>query len=109
MAGHFKGYQVDHIDWRKNEVADALSCLGSQRKPVPPNVFLDILHNSSVKIPTEEELAIPDLEAQLVAALHVIPDWTVLYLAYMNWGELPEDETLARCQDPDSMPHRSSM
>ena len=63
---------------------------------MPPTVFLDVLHNPSVKIPTEEELAIPDLEAKLVAALHVIPDWTVPYLAYMNRGELPEDETLAR-------------
>ena len=31
-----------------------------------------------------------------MAALHVIPDWTVSYLAYMTRGELPEDETLAR-------------
>ena len=96
MAGHFKGYQVDHIDRRKNEAADALSRLGSQRKPVPPNVLLDVLHNPSVKVPTEEELAIPDPEAQLVAALHVIPDWTIPYLAYMNRGELSEDETSGR-------------
>ena len=96
VASHFKGYQVDHIDRRKNEATDALSRLGSQRKPVPPNVFLDVLHNPSVKIPIEEELAIPDLEAQLVAALHVILDWTVPYLAYMNRGELLGDETLAR-------------
>ena len=41
-------------------------------------------------------MAVPDLEAQLVAALHVIPDWTVPYLAYMTRGELPEDEILAR-------------
>ena len=45
VAGHFKGYQVEHVDRRKNEVADALSRLGSQHKPVPPNVFLDVLHN----------------------------------------------------------------
>jgi hypothetical protein len=96
VAGHFKGYQVDHVDRRKNEAADALSRLGSQRKPVPPNDFLDVLHNPSVKLPTEEDLAVPDPEAQLVAALHVIPDWTVPYLAYMNRGELPKDETLAR-------------
>ena len=63
---------------------------------MPPNTFLDILHNPSVKLPTEEDLAVPDPEAQLVAALHVIPDWTVPYLAYMTRGELPEDETLAR-------------
>ena len=53
VAGHFKGYQVDHVDRRKNEAADALSRLGSQRKPVPPNVFLDVLHNPSVKLPVK--------------------------------------------------------
>ena len=96
VACHFKGYQVDHIDRHKNEAIDDLSRLGSQRKPVPPNTFLDVLHNLSVKVPTEEDLAVPDPEAQLVAALHVIPDWTVPYLAYMNRGELPEDDTTAR-------------
>ena len=30
IAGHFKGYQVEHIDRRKNEAVDALSRLGSQ-------------------------------------------------------------------------------
>ena len=96
IAGHFQGYQAEHIDRRKNEAADALSRLGSQRKPVPPNTFLDVLHNPSVKLTTEEDLVVPDPEAQLVAAFHVILDWTVPYLAYMTWGELPEDETLAR-------------
>ena len=96
VACYFRGYQVDHVDRRKNEAADALSRLGSQRKPVPPNVFLDVLHNPSVKIPGEEDLAIPDPEAQLVAALHVILDWKLPYLAYKNWGELPEDEILAQ-------------
>ena len=52
VAGYFKGYQVEHIDRCKNKVADASSRLGSQRKPVPPNTFLDILHNPSVKLPT---------------------------------------------------------
>ena len=96
IAGHFKGYQVDHIDRRQKEAADALSRLGSQRKPVPPNVFLDVLHNPSVKLPTEEDLAIPDPEAALVAAIHTIPDWTVPYLAYLSRGELPTEELLAR-------------
>ena len=96
VAGHFTGYQVEHIDRRKNEAADALSRLGSQRKPVPPNTFLDILHNPSVKLPTEEDLAVPDPEAQLVAVLHSTPDWTVPYLAYLNRGEFLEDELFAR-------------
>ena len=63
---------------------------------MPPNTFLDVLYNPSVKLPTEEDLAVPDPEARLVAALHIIPDWTMPYLAYMTRGELPEDETLAR-------------
>jgi len=96
IAGYFKGYQVEHIDRRKNEAADALSRLGSQRKPVPPNIFLDVLHNPSVKLPTEEDFTVPDPEAQLVAALPAIPDWIVPYLAYMTQGKLPKDETLAR-------------
>ena len=54
------------------------------------------MHNPSVKLPTEEDLAVPDPEAQLVAALHVVPDWTVPYLAYMSRGELPNDQVLAR-------------
>ena len=29
IAGHFKGYQVEHIDHRKNEADDALSRLVS--------------------------------------------------------------------------------
>ena len=45
ISRHFKGYQVEHIDRGKNEADDALSRLGSQCKPVPPNTFLDILHN----------------------------------------------------------------
>ena len=87
---------MEHIDRRKNEAADALSRLGSQRKPVPPNTFLNVFHNPSVQLPIEEDLTIPDPEAQLVAALHIILDWTVPYLVYMNRGELPPDEVLAR-------------
>ena len=56
---------MEHIDRRKNEAADALSQLGSQRKPVPPNTFLDILHNPSVKLPTDEDLAVPNPEGSV--------------------------------------------
>ena len=31
IAGHFKGYQVEHVDCRKNEAVDAVSRLGSRR------------------------------------------------------------------------------
>ena len=82
IAGFFSGYQVEHIDRRKNEAADALSRLGSRREKVPPNVFLDELHHPPVKLPSEEELAFPDPESALVAATRAIPAWTESYLAY---------------------------
>ena len=59
-------------------------------------MFVDILHIPSVKLPSEEDLAILDPEALLVAALHAIPDWTVPYLDYLTRGKLPEDELMAR-------------
>src|SRR5664279_2437185 len=96
LAGHFLGYQVDHIDRRLNEAAEALSRLGSQKKPVPPDVFLDELLSPSVKVPTEEDIANPDPESDLVVALHVTPEWTEPYLAYLTRGELPEEEIIAR-------------
>ena len=76
IAGHFTGYQVEHIDRRQNEVADALSGLGSNRQSVPPNVFLDELHNPSVKPPAEIDIAEPEDDSTLVAALHEQPGWT---------------------------------
>ena len=54
------------------------------------------MNNPSVKLLSEEDLAIPDPAVQLVAALHAIPNWTLPYLAYMTRCELPKDETLAR-------------
>ena len=96
IARFFSGYQVDHIDRRKNEAVDALSRLGSRREKVPPNVFVDELHHPSVKLPSEEELAFPDPESALVAAVRAIPTWTEPYLAYLLRGELPKDEVKQR-------------
>ena len=55
-----------------------------------------MLHNPSVKLPSEEGLAVPNLEAALVAAVHAILDWTVPYLAYLSHGELLAEEIIAR-------------
>ena len=95
IAGHFKGYQVEHIDRRKNEAADALSRLGSQRKPVPPNTFLDILHNPSVKLPTEK-IWLSLTRRHNWWRLFTLFGLDSTYLAYMTRCELPKDETLAR-------------
>src|SRR3954464_12192412 len=96
QVGFLVDYQVDHVDRRQNEAADALSRLGSQRKPVPPNVFLDILTKPYVQSPTEQDIAEPDPEPALVAAIHATPDWIVPYMDYMTRGTLPDDELMAR-------------
>jgi ribonuclease HI len=59
LAGHFIGYELEHVDRRKNEEADELSRIGSRREQPPPGVFLDQLHNPTVKPPKEIELATP--------------------------------------------------
>src|SRR4051812_38435775 len=89
QAGFLVDYQVDHVDRRQNEATDALSRLGSQRKPVPPNVFLDILTTPSVQPPTEQDIAEPDLEPALVAAIHATPDWVLPYMDYKTPGDTP--------------------
>src|SRR4051812_3322375 len=96
QAGFLVDYQVNHVDRRQNEAADALSRLGSQRKPVPPNVFLDILTKLSIQSPTEQDIAEPDPGAALIAAIHATPDWVVPYMDYMTRRTLPADELLAR-------------
>src|SRR3954468_18068837 len=96
QAGFFVGYQVDYVECKLNEAAYALSRLGSQRKPVPPNVFLDVLTKPSVQIPTEQDIAEPDPEPTLVAVIHATPLWVVPYLEYKTRGILTTDEVEAR-------------
>ena len=43
----------------------------------------------------EEDIANPDPESDLVAAIHVNPYWTEPYLAYLSRGELPQEEIIA--------------
>src|SRR3954466_1624694 len=89
QAGFVVDYQVDHVDRRQNEAADSLSRLGSQRKPVPPNVFLDVLTKPYVQPPTKQDIAEPDQEPAFVATIHAISDWVVPYMDYMTRGILP--------------------
>ena len=44
----FGGLELYHIPWIKNQAADDLAKIGSTRKPVPSNVFLEHLHTPSV-------------------------------------------------------------
>ena len=69
VGRHFAGMELEHINQGKNEAADALSRFGSKRDHVPPDVFLNHLHNPSVQLPTEVDTAYPPpSDTTLVAA-----------------------------------------
>ena len=61
VAGHFKGYQVDHID-RTSSMRLLMHYLGwaLSESWFRPMSFWMYLHNPSVKLPTEEDIANPD-------------------------------------------------
>nr|XP_051211257.1 uncharacterized protein LOC127328720 [Lolium perenne] len=93
----FAGHNVEWIDRRKNEEADALARLGSKRIPPPPGVFLDVLTRSSVHIPREIDIAEPPApDSALVTLASDAGDWTEPYLSYLERQVLPTDETEAR-------------
>jgi hypothetical protein len=93
MAQSFVGYKVHHIKWADNNAADALSHLGSSRKAVPPEIFLEHLHTPSVKGVDAHHPESSDSPLQVMV---ITPDWTVPFLDFLVDGELPEDETEAR-------------
>jgi hypothetical protein len=74
--------------------ADTLSMLGSSRKVVPPDVFLEHLHVPSVKIadPENPELA----SSPVMTVLPSNPPWAEPYLEYLMNKKLPEDEVQKR-------------
>ena len=105
----FEGLELHHIPRIKNQAVDDLAKIGSTRKPIPSNVFLEHLHTSSMQENpfTEEapqpksatdptEVKIPVVVDLVMEILVVIPDWTVPYIAYILRKELPEDEEEAR-------------
>ena len=64
---------------------------------MPPEVFLDHIHNPSIRAPNEVDIAIrPAPDSIMVVAVHAAPDWTAPYLAYLENGTLPPDKVLAR-------------
>ncbi|XP_073355655.1 uncharacterized protein [Aegilops tauschii subsp. strangulata] len=104
----FEGLELHHVPRLKNQAADDLAKIGSTRKPIPSNVFLEHLHTPSVQEDpfTEEppqpisstnstEVEVPAIVDLIMEILVITPDWTMPYIAYLLRQELPEDEVEA--------------
>ena len=101
----FEGLELHHIPRIKNQAADDLAKIGSTRKPIPSNAFLEHLHTPSVQEdPFKEEppqpisstdsteIEVPAVVDLIMEVLVVTPDWTVPYIACSLKKELLEDE-----------------
>jgi ribonuclease HI len=109
LKNKFEGLELHHIPRAKNQAADDLAKIGSTRKPIPSNVFLEHLHSPMVKEdpftkepqqvvgPSDStEIEVPGVIDLVMEVLAITPDWTVPYIAYLLRQELPEDEVEAR-------------
>ncbi|XP_073362023.1 uncharacterized protein [Aegilops tauschii subsp. strangulata] len=109
LQKHFEGLELHHRPCLKNQVADDLAKMGSTRKLVPKNVFLEHLHSPMIKEDpfVEEplrlvgpsnpiEVDIPAVIDLVQEILVITPEWTEPYLAYLLREELLEDEDEAR-------------
>lgn len=94
FAKCFQGYEVKHIPRADNDKADALSRLGSGRKPILGGVFLDNLWIPLIQDADPEN---PDkFNSPLQIVMAVIPSWTQSYINYLVDKKLPDDEVLKR-------------
>jgi ribonuclease HI len=108
LEGHFKGCEVTHIGRKSNKEADNLANIGSKCLPIPPGVFFEEIFERSIKIKPATDLVlatrsgakqanptpaagIEDLSKEAATIMLIEAVWTKPYLAYLMWGELPED------------------
>ncbi|XP_010240777.1 uncharacterized protein LOC104585552 [Brachypodium distachyon] len=49
LEGQFEGCDLRHIGRNSNDEADSLANIGSTRSPIPSGVFLEIIHQRSIK------------------------------------------------------------
>jgi hypothetical protein len=94
MAKSFLSYDIKHVRREDNMAADTLSKLGSSRKAVPPDIFLEHLHVPSVRM---VDLENPELASSPV--MTVFPSnlqWAQPYLEYLTSKKLRKDKVQRR-------------
>jgi len=90
LEGKFDGLELTHVPRQDNAEADELAKMGSRRTPVPTGIFVQQLHQPTIREPDVSASQQPERD---ILALH--PEWTAPYLAYLLDDELPEDRAEA--------------
>jgi hypothetical protein len=81
MEKHFKGYSVQHIPIDDNNEADKLAKAVARNQELPPDVFFEIIRESSIK----------DSRAKIVNVVET-PDWRAEIMAYLRGHYKPQDD-----------------
>ena len=105
LEKNFEGLELHHITRAKNQAADDLAKIGSTRRAVPKDIFLEHLCAPTIAEDpfTEEppqavgpsnltEVDVPAVVDLVHEMLIITSEWTRPYLAYLIWQELPRDE-----------------
>jgi ribonuclease HI len=110
QENNFDDLKYMHILRGKNEVVDELAKLGSSRAMVPPEVFMQELHEPSITkalakaskvVKSSQETTAP-VESISVSpeVMEIHLDWCTSFMIYLKTGGLPEDK------DERERPHR---
>jgi hypothetical protein len=81
MERHFKGYSVQHIPRDDNNEADKLAKAVARNQELPPDVFFEIIRESSIK----------ESRMKIVNVVET-PDWRAEIMAYLRGHYEPRDE-----------------
>ena len=97
LEDKFDGLELTHVLRNDNAEADELAKMGSRRTPAPPGIFVQQLHQTTIREPDDTTTRQPESDV-----LAISPEWTTPYLNYLLNDELPEDHAEA-----ERITHRS--
>jgi hypothetical protein len=88
MGKKFKGFTVDYIDRNKNTEAEELTKAVARNTPLPPDVFLQIILDASIKIIEPQPRVINIIQGE---------DWRASIMAYL-WHYYEPDITVGQAR-----------
>jgi hypothetical protein len=102
LENNFDGLEYLHILREHNEVTDELTKLSSSRVVVPPRVFMQEIHESSItKALAKANKAVESCQettpptesiSESPKVIEVHSNWCTLFMIYLRIGSLPDDK-----------------